>query len=113
MKQLTLKDVTITIDATQEDIPIRGNFFATGDEKRDKRAEDRVIKALESTVWAWCKATVTVSYMGLQSSENCSCCNYKSQDDFLRGDTYKDMVKDCLRKLQLKVNNLVSSVMAD
>lgn len=68
--------------AHPEDMPIRGNLIASGDDAEDKRQEDAVIEDLENgNEWAWCVIEVKGEYLGLSASEFLGGCCYDSEDD--------------------------------
>lgn len=108
VKKLTAEDITVTLTAEPEDIPVRGNAMASGDDRHDKRVEDQIIADLESgNEWAWCCAKVTGTYMGLRATAYLGACSYKNAEDFRRDGYYTDLVNDCLRDLQQQLNDLI------
>lgn len=97
---LTLEDCDITVEALPEDIPVRGNALASGDDEIDKREEDRIIEDLEWNEWAWCTAKVTVKYEEFEAYEYLGCCSYESEGDFIENSGYyEDMTRSALALL--------------
>jgi hypothetical protein len=110
IKQLTAKDITIEVFASEEYIAIRGNAIASGDEAFDKAVEDELIERLDSgDIWAWCSVEVKCSYKGLTASDYLGGCSYKSKKDFIANSGYyEDMVQTCLDGLQKQLEELVN-----
>lgn len=100
VRKLTLKDVKVTLRAEPEDVPVRGNALASGDEAVDREAEDGVIAALEAgNEWAWCQAVVEVSWGNFRGVAHIGCCSYDSEEDFKKGGYYEEMVEESLSDL--------------
>ena len=112
MKTLTKEDVEIELIAHWEDIPVRGNVMASGDDQFDKKCEDEVLERLENgDVWAWANVEVKCSYKGITSdSEYLGGCTYKDEDDFRKGGYFDDMVETCLDNLNEKLRELVNEL---
>ena len=90
-----------------EETQVRGNAMASGDEKADKRAEDRILRQLENgNQWAWCTIEVKASYKGLTASDFLGCCSYKSQKDFEKDVYYVDMKKQAFDSLIEQIKTL-------
>jgi hypothetical protein len=115
IKKLTVRDLTINVIASEEDIPVRGNAIASGDEAFDREVENKLIKRLEDgDIWAWCSVEVECSYKGLTASEYLGGCSYKSEKDFIKNSGYyTDMVQTCLEDIQSQLEALVNEVTAD
>lgn len=85
------------VEFLPEDIPVRGNFTASGDDEADRRDEDAVIARLDrGDMLAWCIVEVTaslhrggVSFKGVSRLGGCS---YSSEEEF-KGDAYFDDMK--------------------
>jgi len=88
-------NIVYSIDCLPEDLPVRDNAIASGDDAFDKEVEDKILKELDSgNQWAWCQVRVTatmkdsfghtvaigVSYLGA-----CSC---KDENDFINNSGY-------------------------
>jgi hypothetical protein len=91
------KNGSITIDIFPEDVDVRGNALASGDDEEDRREEDRIIAELDrGNLWAWCLVKVTVRYGGIVESDTLGCCSYRDEHDFREGGSYyDDMVSVC------------------
>ena len=93
----------IDIRAEFDDIPVRGNALASGDDAEDRAAEDEIIARLEAgDVWAWARVRVTVTHPdmpGLDGWDSLGACSYRDEADFIAGGYYDDMVREALRNL--------------
>lgn len=111
IKKLTIKDVQITVECLPEDISVRGNCMASGDDSFDKYCEDKILAELEHNPWAWCTVKVTVECEGLEATDYLGGCSYRSKNHFIRNSGYyRDMVNKCLEELNEKVECLVELV---
>jgi hypothetical protein len=86
----------------EDDIPVRGNAMASGDDAYDKEVEDEIIRRLEGgDVWAWAKVEVRATYKGLYGSAFLGACSYKDEKGFKEaGGYYGQMVGEACRELQ-------------
>lgn len=102
-------EVTYTLECSPEDIPVRGNAMASGDDEADRADEDRIIADLESgNEWAWCCAKVTAEWNGFEGKDYLGGCSYASEDDFKRpGGYYDDMKQQALDDLYRTVRSAV------
>lgn len=83
--------ITYELECLPEDMPVRGNAMASGDDAYDKAVEDEILADLESgNEWAWCVVKVTatgvfngVKFHGVAYLGGVSC---KSREDFETGD---------------------------
>jgi hypothetical protein len=102
---LTIDDVIITLVAEEEDMGVRGNYMASGDEEQDREDEDNIIADYESgNLWAWCVAHVTVRpkdgrIATFSGDDYLGGCSYASEQDFKEGGYYEDMVNTALSEL--------------
>lgn len=98
IKTLTKDDVEFTVECLEEDIPVRGNVMASGDDDLDREEEDRAINDLNSgNPWAWCTVKVTAKHPnlpGIEGVDYLGGCSYKSQADFEGQSGYFDDMKD-------------------
>lgn len=86
---------TIKTFAQAEDMAVRGNCIASGDDKYDTRVENRIIKRLDNgDLSAWFCARVVAYKAGVELAEDyLGGCSYKSFKDFLKaGDYHSDMI---------------------
>lgn len=94
IKLPTIEQVTFSLEAEQEDLPVRGYCIASGDEKLDKKVEDEIIRRLDNgDVWAWATVTVTAQWKGLEGLAYLGGCSYASEDDFKKESLYFDSMK--------------------
>src|SRR5688572_13886675 len=96
MRQIDDNDLIYNLEADFDDIPVRGNALAFGDDAEDKRCEDEIIERLESgDVWAWASVKVTCCHKDLPEIEGVDYlggCSYLDESDFKQpGGYYDDM----------------------
>lgn len=105
------KEATIEVIAEQDYIPVRGNASASGDDKYDKRVEDRIIRRLdEGDIWAWASVTVRGTWRGLTAEDHLGACNYRDEKDFRRDGYFDDMRDNVLSSLVEQAQELVAAV---
>lgn len=102
-------EVTYTLECLPEDIGVRGNALASGDDGEDRRAEDAIIADLEAgNEWAWCCVKVTAEWNGFEGKDYLGGCSYASEDDFKQpGGYYDDMKQQALDDLYRTVRSAV------
>ena len=111
MKTLTVNDITWTVTAQFDDIPVRGNAMVSGDADFDREVEDRILSRLEDgDVWAWAMVLVQGEYKGLSASDTLGACNYADQDDFEQGGYYDDMRATVVDSLNEQLQALCAAV---
>ena len=94
------RDYEVEIIATVDDIPIKGNAIASGNDDYDTQVENELIERLESgDVWAWACVEVKVSKWGHSESEFLGGCSYRGEFDFKTGGYYTEMLETCVEKL--------------
>lgn len=105
MRTLTRADVTITVYAEVDELPIEGNAMASGDNEADREAEQWIRDQLDQgNIWAWAAVTVTVAWEGFEASDHLGACSYKSEEDFREPGGYFDqMVNEALDELNDRV----------
>ncbi len=85
----------ITLTCEPEDVPIRGNALASGDDAEDRRAEEWIERQLASgNVWAWCCAHVRATLGSFHGDAYLGCCSYESREDFVQPDGYYPQLID-------------------
>jgi hypothetical protein len=103
----TIDQVNFTVEALPEDLPIRGNIMASGDDDVDKEVEETVIRQLENgNVWAWCIIEVTAEYKGYTGVDYLGGCSYRSRADFEKDAYCKDMKRQAFEALLLSLQAL-------
>lgn len=80
----------------QDELEVRGNALASGDDAADRACEDEIIRRLESgDVWAWawveCVARCEVDGIVFEGSDSLGACSYDSRADFMRDAYAKGM----------------------
>jgi hypothetical protein len=102
MRTLKADEVTFTIHVSQDDIPVRGNALASGDDAADKEAEDEILTRLDAgDVWAWACVEVRATWEEWHASDYLGGCCYADENDFKIGNFgyYEDMRKNALDQL--------------
>lgn len=102
---------TVQTYACEEEIPVRGNVIASGDDAADRAAEDEVLRKLEQDgLQHWFMAKVVVSKCGVELAEEyLGCCSYDSFADFLTENGYhSDMVATAMEAARLKIKELAA-----
>jgi hypothetical protein len=94
----------ICFEALPEDVRVRGNASACGDDALDKEIEDNIVNRLEAgDLYAWFTAKVSVrDDQGREASDYLGCCCYQDEKDFKSGGYYLDMVEECIRQLEME-----------
>ena len=100
-------EVTYTLECSPEDIPVRGNALASGDDEADKEAEDAIIADFEAgNEWAWCRVDVYAEWNGFQGRDSLGACSYRGEADFkAEGGYYEDMKERALDDLYAQVRS--------
>lgn len=85
---------SVRINASQDDLPVRGNCIATEDEEFDKKVEDEILERLDNgDVWAWADVEVQATLPdGRTGSAYLGGCCYEDEADFKRGGYYEGMI---------------------
>jgi hypothetical protein len=116
---LTVNDVIITLTAEEEDMGVRGNYVASGDDEQDKEDEDEIIRDYESgNLWAWCVAHVTVRpkdgrLATFSGDDYLGGCSYANEQDFKEGGYYEDMVNTALSELNRLLMDVHDALLGD
>lgn len=110
------RKVEVFFAPEEEDIGVRGNISASGDDALDKAVEDAIIDRLErGDLWAWFNAhvTVTVSVDGVpfMGHANLGGCSYADRDDFMESaaDYLTDLRDEALADLTANVKRVIKS----
>jgi len=99
-KKLTASEVTFSIVAEAEYIPVRGNAMASGDDAADYEAECEIQGQLaRGNMWAWCCVVVTATWGDWSASDTLGACSYADEADFKKGGYYEDMCDNALAAL--------------
>ncbi len=105
IRALTEAEVTFTVEAEEEDLPIEGNVLASGDDDADREAEREIREDLEQgNPWAWCCVKVTATWKDWTGTDYLGACSYASEKDFVTEDGYyPDMRARALEALNASV----------
>jgi hypothetical protein len=108
IKLPTIEEVDFTLEAEYEEISVRGNAMASGDDEQDKMYEDEIIRRLDNgDVWAWASVKVTAQWRGIEGVDYLGCCCYANENDFKQpGGYYDDMKQEAYDDLIAKINTL-------
>lgn len=100
-------EVEYSIIAEQDDIQVRGNALASGDDELDTKTENEILERLENgDIWAWAHVVVKAKWEGHEGEDSLGGCSYKSEEDFVQaGDYYNDMKDVALDDLKTNVEN--------
>jgi hypothetical protein len=88
--------ITFTVEAAEEDLPVRGNAVASGDPRFDRQVEDEILERLaRGDYWAWCYVTVEarLEFAGTVfiGSDTMGTCSYSDKASFLADAYFADM----------------------
>lgn len=99
--------VKFGVDVREEELSVRGNAMASGDDDYDRNVEDKILEDLESgNVWAWCEVTVIASYEGIDGVfgyDHIGGCSYMDEQDFRSCDYFQDMKERAKIELRTKL----------
>lgn len=117
LRKLTEADVVFYLECEPEDIPVRGNCMASGDDAFDKECEDKILAELDDgNEWAWCCVKVTARLNQCPSLEGNAFlggCSYESEEDFIKhSGYYEDMKRQALADLQKQVDQIEQQLTA-
>jgi hypothetical protein len=111
--KFTLKPI-ISIDVDYDDISVKGNALASGDDDLDKKVEDEILRRRRNgDIWAWCCVTVRASWHGFVGTDFLGGCSYESETDFKNGDYYPEMVVQAKADLKKKVEAAAAAILND
>lgn len=87
------REIDYRIEVLPEDIEVRGNLIASGDETYDRNLENEVLARLErGDEWAWCVVRVIASADGFEGDAYLGGCSYRDEADFKApGGYFEDM----------------------
>ena len=97
----------IGLTAELDDIPVRGNALASGDDDADRECEDAILTRLEAgDVWAWAIVVVTATLDGFTGSDCLGACSYADEESFREPDGYfDDLVNGARLDLEQKLEH--------
>ena len=109
-----LQEVEYELIAEQDEIPVRGNALASGDETLDRQVEDDILARLDNgDIWAWASVKVTATWRGFEGHDYLGGCSYEDEDDFVkRSGFYEDMKGEALRDLEAAIHAASEAIQA-
>lgn len=101
VRELTAADVEFEVTAEPEDVPVRGNALASGDDAADKEYEDEILRrVVRGDTWAWCVVIVTAKWSDYVGRAVLGGCTYDGEADFRKNSMYiEDMKAEALDDL--------------
>lgn len=97
--RITITDPGIVVEtrADKEILPIEGNAVA-GSDVEMRAEEKRIAEDLAGgNPWAWCRATVRVTYKGIIWAEAHEAqCSYRDETEFREDPYFSAMIETCL-----------------
>jgi len=105
-------DIEYTLEVQPDDVPVRGNAAASGDDVEDRAVEDEILRRLDAgDVWAWCLVTVRarleVDGERFTGYASLGACNYDGEQDW-RASNWVDMKAEALDDLLSKLDDAVN-----
>ncbi len=113
-RELKIEEVEFELTVEEEDMPVRGNAMASGDDAADKEVEDEIIERLErGDIYAWFQAKMTAKWEGFTGVDYLGGCSYTSEKDFMEpGGYYDDMKNQALYDLNKKIKEKAEKLQA-
>ncbi len=106
----------IEVFAEQDDIPVRGNAMASGDDDFDREVEDEILADLDQgNVWSWGFVTVqcTCDDCGAVGGDTLGGCSYASEEDFKADAYYADMLANAQTAMRQECTCFAAAGTAD
>lgn len=101
LRKLLPEEVTFTLTAEVDEIPVRGNALCSGDALEDKACEDALLARLDDgDIWAWACVTVTATYREFSGAEILGACSYRDEEEFKKDSYYLMLRESALDNLQ-------------
>lgn len=98
------KHATVTLTHEPDDLQIKGNALASGNDAEDRRQEEWIRSQLRAgNEWAWCVAIVTVEFAGVIERDTLGACSYESEADFKSGGYFEDMIGEAIERLAVRL----------
>jgi hypothetical protein len=100
-----LLEVKFTLTVEQDDIPVRGNAMASGDDDLDRQVEDEIVDRIDrGDVWAWASVCVEAHWNGFVGRDCLGGCCYTDEEDFVKnGGYYESMKSEALADLNSEI----------
>lgn len=101
LRELTQDEVRFSLEAHEDDTPIRGNILDSGDPEVDRKVEtELILRRANGDVWAWAVVTVTAQWKTFVGRAVLGGCSYANTAEFLTCDYYAHMRQTALESLQ-------------
>lgn len=114
IKTLKSEEVEFILECEEEQVPVRGNLCASGDDDQDRKDENHVIRQLEyGNQWSWCSVKMTAKYKDFKGVDYLGCCSYKNEEDFKNGGYFEDMKVQALEDLNRNIANTFKNLPID
>lgn len=103
---LALMGIRIELEVEPDDMPLKGNVCATGDDAADAEQEREVAERLgRGDWWAWCYVRVTATWTApsgatYTGSDSLGGCSYASEQDFRADAYYTDLLEVAVHHLR-------------
>lgn len=111
LRRLQRDEVTFTLEATEDDLPIQGNAQASGDDEDDKRVEaELLLRRAVGDVWAWASVKVTAEWHGFKGVDYLGACSYKDETEFRQDAYYEMMCDNALTDLQQSMQRIADGL---
>lgn len=99
--RLTFYPITYRLIVEEDDVEVRGNAIASGDDAADKVIEDEILARLENgDVWAWARVEVRAECAGFVGRDFLGACTYRDEAEFRKDAYYTDMCELALDDLR-------------
>jgi hypothetical protein len=110
VRELTADEVTFSLEVEEDDIPIRGNCMASGDDAADEACAKEIEQRLKNgDVWAWCNVRVTARWKDWTGQDSLGACSCESEEDFkANSDYYEDMKIAALVDLNRRISEVAA-----
>jgi hypothetical protein len=102
-------EITFSISIEEDDLAVKGNAMASGDDAFDKEVEEGILDRLRrGDTWAWACVTVFAKCQGYEGRAILGGCSYNDEEDFKKGGYYEDMMiearEDLFKSLEREVS---------
>lgn len=112
IRQIVAQQAQCSVHAEREQIPVRGNAMASGNDRTDRALEDAILARLDrDDIWAWAAVTVTANWQGIEGSAHLGCCCYLDEHDFRECSGYfDDLASEALEEIVERVHHIVQAL---
>ena len=105
-------DTTYIIIIHEDDLPVKGNAMASGDDDLDTKVENEILERLDQgDTWAWAsvevKCSVNVNGETFSGSDHLGACSYKDEENFKTGGYYEQLMAGAMKDLIENMNHAI------